>query len=71
MQGIVVDIAVALGVYSKKNHKYSYVQDAACSLLNQEVEETLDKENDDDCVVFLPGDEDDLLFDGADSGRLG
>ena len=54
------------GVYSKKNHKYSYVQDTACSLLNQEVEETPDKENDDDCVVFLPGDEDDMLFDGAD-----
>jgi hypothetical protein len=46
--------------YSKKYHQYSYVRDTVC-LIQENAVETLDQENDDDCVVFLPGDEDDLI----------
>jgi len=52
-------------VYTKKYHKYSYVRKEKHSVDNSDDAEALDNEDDDDCVVFLPGDEDDL-FDGEE-----
>jgi len=47
--------------YVKKYHKYIYVHNEKRSVDNSDDAETLDNEDDDDCVVFLPGDEDDLI----------
>lgn len=51
--------------YTKKYHKYSYIRNEKHSVDNSDDAEALDNEDDDDCVVFLPGDEDDL-FDGEE-----
>ncbi len=50
-------------MYAKKYHKYSYVCNESLTEVNEDHENMSDQENDDDCVVSLPGEEDDNIIE--------
>ena len=53
--------------YAKKYHKYSYVCNKSLMEVNEDHEDTSEQENDDDCVVSLPGEDvDDNIIESDD-----
>jgi hypothetical protein len=60
--------------YGKKYHKYSYIlNDLGTTNIGVDTTESEDKDDDDDCIVFLPGGDDvdlnDKHGDGDDEHR--